>query len=159
MQNTFRAYIPKVDQQIQLMQQRTAAQLAAAAPICKVALQPSLVYRRVYAWIWSTGATWSLDYDLVGTLNGVEKYRQKLASFTTAAVFTKWYSSIAQANATAGNVNEQLFTFINGTQFGVAPWRHNLAVDTMYLQVNAINDNGGASLFDAGLIVLSQMGI
>jgi hypothetical protein len=149
-----RAYIPTVKFGSIANQNVSAANLLGGSPyVLKV--DPMLIHRKVWAWIWSTAA-FSLDFDLVALLNNGEVYRQKLAVYNSAGGANRWFSAINLVSTNIGAVNEQVFSLVNGTTlYSISPWRLNITCDTFQLAVNSAT---GASL-DYGLYVQSQKGI
>lgn len=160
MSSVFRAYVPTVR-----FDRATIYQVALAAMpsrVCEVAAQSNLVHRKIWAWLYPTGTPFYFDFDIVGSLNGVEVYRQKLAQWWNvggAGTGLAWVSGFYVVGTSVGAVNEQIFTNIGGggTIVGVAPWRVNLAADKFYLDIVSVT--GAGTAWDAGLFVQSQQGI
>lgn len=144
-----RAYVPTVKWGFSASQNIPFANMLGQT--IRLVVDPRLVHRKVWAWIWSTGS-FSIDYDLVASLNGSEVYRQKLAQYPG------WYSGLNGVSTLIGSVNEQVFTTLNGTTlYGMSPWRLNITCDHFLLQMNSLT--GAAANFDYGLYCQSQAGI
>jgi hypothetical protein len=126
--------------------------------ILPVKVSPTLVHRKVWAYLISISGTYSTDCDLVATLNGSEVFRQKIVVQNSASVNQKFYFGIAIQSSTVGAQREQLITTVaNTTTFGIAPHYLNINCDEFHLAVNALT--GAAANWDGGVLVQSQAGI
>jgi len=165
MPDVFRAYIPTVKWGFNAFQQLSLATLTSLSDprgtypkIVPVLVDPALVHRKVWAWLYSSAGTFALDADIVAMLGGVEVYRQKFV-VSTGIQATSWNSGFGSVNTEVGAVNEQVIFTIGTSLYGASPWRLNITADTFYLAVNVLSNLSGTPLYDAGLHIQSQKGI
>lgn len=163
MGDVFRAYTPTVKATtfLRLVQQNVAglqaAQNGSAYPdMLFQRVDPKLPHRKIWAYMYSASATYSFDYDLVATLNGRIVYQQKLAQWANSGT-SRWISGANLLGTGQGLINESAITVVNTTTVIINPWRINITADQFYLHINAVSP--AASLFDMGLMIISQAGI
>lgn len=161
-----RAYVPRCDSLRAAFQQKSIANIQAFTGslgtypnnLLSLALNPSYNHRKVWAYIFSVSATWSIDLDLVFFLQQSEIYRQKIIVWSSAGANNQFSMGFSLSSTQVAIANETLTTLIANTAvYTASPHRFNIAADRACLDVKSIT--GGAALFDGLLMIQSQAGL
>lgn len=161
-----RAYVPRCDSVRNQFFQKTLAQIQAfndangtyPNQLCPVRLVPSYTHRKVWAYLFSSSATFSVDADVVFYLNNAEIFRQKLHVWSSPATNNQISFGFASVGASpAGSYNESYTTLFGGTFYVASPHRFNITADRAVICANSLT--GAAANFDGTLIIQSQAGL